>query len=85
MERVSWLNFSIRELILDKFIPEMSTYNDFLLHRLNWCYRGEIEQISWLQNVYGKLGIKLRKIPNFYKRIHEELMRIKMNVRRWVH
>jgi hypothetical protein len=53
---------------LDKFIPEMSTYNDLLLHRLNWCYRGEIEQISWLQNVYGKLGKTLSQKPQFLQR-----------------
>jgi hypothetical protein len=52
-------------LILDTFVLEMSTYNNLLLHRLNWCYRGEIEKISWLQNVDGKLGKKLSQKPQF--------------------
>jgi hypothetical protein len=69
-------------LILGEFVPEMSTHGDLLLQRLNWCYQGEIEQISWLQNVNGKLGEKLSKSPNFCSEIHEELMRIKMNVHR---
>jgi hypothetical protein len=52
---------------LGKFIPEMSTHNDLLLQRLNWYFRGDIERISWLQNVYGKLG-KVRKKPQFMQR-----------------
>jgi hypothetical protein len=72
-------------MILDKFFLETSTYNDFLLHKLNWCYLGEIEQISGFFNVYGELGKKLGKNPNFYNRIHEESMRIKVNVHSWAH
>ena len=46
----------------------MSTNNDLLLQRLNWCYGGEIEQISQLQNVYGENGEKVRKKPQFLQR-----------------
>ena len=63
----------------------MSTHNDLLLQSLIWCYQGEIEQISWLQNVYGKLGKKLSKSPNFCSGIREELKHIEMNVCKWVH
>jgi len=44
--------------VWEKFVPEMSTHSDLLLQRLNWCYQGETEQISLLQNVDGKLGKK---------------------------
>jgi hypothetical protein len=46
----------------------MLTHNNLLLQRLNWCYGGEIEQISLLQNVYGRNWEKVKKNPKFMQR-----------------